>query len=133
MGNLSKGVSSESSKVGARCPPRNSLAYAQSLNLSPASSNGVRNLGMAKAPNATSGVNFSSSRRFMARNLRLSVCKLIRYTPPRLRSEDRIQEQQSSYTDPFSPRLGLPEPPPTRIRHSCAIDSGTLVRTAYYQ
>src|SRR5882762_3937110 len=73
MGNFSKGVSSESAKVEARCPGRKSLAEAQSLNPSPALSSGVRSLGMANAPRAATGASLSSSRRFIFLNLPSSI------------------------------------------------------------
>src|SRR5580704_2745186 len=104
MGNLLNGVSSESENVGARWPLRNSLADAQSLKPSPAFNNGACSLGIANAPSATSGVSFSSSRRFMARNLRLSVCEFIQLHLSPTLILDRIQEWQSSYTNPVSRR-----------------------------
>src|SRR5208283_4507092 len=73
MGNLSKGVSSDSSNVGAKWPERKSRAEAQSLKPSPPLSSGVCSCGMAKAPSASTGVSFNNSRRLMALNLRLSV------------------------------------------------------------
>src|SRR6266576_1474447 len=73
MGNFSKGVSSESAKVDARCPGRKSLPEAQSPKPSPALSSGVRNFGIANAPKATTGVSLSSSRRFIFLNLPSSI------------------------------------------------------------
>src|SRR5215467_3090950 len=74
MGNLANGVRSESSNVGAKCPARKSLAEAQSLKPSPAFRSGFWKRGIAKAPKATRGVNFRSSRRLMDLNLRGSMC-----------------------------------------------------------
>src|SRR5215469_714915 len=73
MGNFANGVRSESENVVAKCPERNITLEAQSLNPSPARSNGFWTAGMANAPNATTGVSFSSSRRFMLLNLRSST------------------------------------------------------------
>src|SRR5215471_12783469 len=73
MGNLSKGVRSESRKIGAKWPERNSVAEAQSLKPSPALRSGFWSCGIAKAPRASTGVSFSNSRRLRALNLRGSV------------------------------------------------------------
>src|SRR5208282_5699220 len=81
MGNLSKGVSSDSSNVGAKWPERKSRAEAQSLKPSPPLSSGVCSCGMAKAPSATTGVSFNNSRRLMVLNLRLSVRECISRSP----------------------------------------------------
>src|SRR5579864_6390681 len=73
MGNLAKGVRSESANVGAQWPERNNLADAQSLKPRPASRSGFCSRGMAKAPSTTAGMSFNNSRRLMVLNLRLSV------------------------------------------------------------
>src|SRR5215831_1262033 len=110
MGNLSKGVTSESVNVDARCPDRNSLAEAQSLKPSPALSRGPCSLGIANAPSAITGVSLSNSPRvtdlnsrpsirgFIGRSLavryrtqigfgsQLKVTKLVIYPGPRKRS-----------------------------------------------
>src|SRR5262249_31355574 len=78
MGNLSKGVRSESGRVGARCAERESFAEAQSLNPSPALRSAACSLGMVNAPRATTGVSFNNSRRLRALNLRTSVREGIR-------------------------------------------------------
>src|SRR5579863_9077223 len=72
MGNLAKGVRSESANVGAKWPERNNLADAQSLKPRPALRSGFCSRGMAKAPSTTAGVSFNNSRRLMVLNLRLS-------------------------------------------------------------
>src|SRR5579863_580667 len=77
MGNLAKGVRSESANVGAKWPERNSLADAQSLKPRPALRSGFCSRGMTKAPSTTAGVSFNNSRRLMVLNLRLSVCVFI--------------------------------------------------------
>src|SRR5579864_2216365 len=77
MGNLAKGVRSESANVGAKWPERNNLADAQSLKPRPALRSGFCSRGMAKAPSTTTGVSFNNSRRLMDLNLRLSVCGFI--------------------------------------------------------
>src|SRR6266404_3751391 len=82
MGNLSNGVRSESTNVGARCPVRKSPAETQSLKPSPALSSGSCNLGTANAPSANTGVSFSNSRRVTRWNLRSSVRELIAVYPP---------------------------------------------------
>src|SRR5947209_19496268 len=81
MGNLLKGVSSESANVDARWPERKSLAEDQSLKPSPALRSGIRSSGTAKAPNATTGASLNNSRRLMLLNLRLSVRELINGAP----------------------------------------------------
>ena len=81
MGNLLKGVSSESEKVVAIWPERNKSPEAQSLNLSPVLSRGPCRPGMANAPSAITGVSFSSSRRLMLMNLFLSMRVVIRVAP----------------------------------------------------
>src|SRR5215472_11033437 len=68
IGNLSKGVSSESANVVARWPSRKSLSEAQSLKPRPILSSGLRSAGIAKAPKATTGVSFSNWRRFIRLN-----------------------------------------------------------------
>src|SRR5215469_2634227 len=73
MGNLSKGVSSESANVGARWVERNMPFAAQSLKPRPALSNGFRSAGTAKAPTAATGASFNSSRRVRLLNLRCSI------------------------------------------------------------
>src|SRR5438034_3043327 len=73
MGNFSGGVRSESAKVVARCPERNSRAEAQSLKPRPCFNGGFRKLGMANAPSAIIGVSLSSSRRFTCLNFRSSI------------------------------------------------------------
>src|SRR5579864_423246 len=73
MGNLAKGVRSESANVGAKWPERNNLADAKSLKPRPALRSGFCSRGMAKAPSTTTGVSFNNSRRLMDLNLRLSV------------------------------------------------------------
>src|SRR5579864_5212846 len=73
MGNLAKGVRSESANVGAKWPDRNNLADAQSLKPRPALRSGFCICGMANAPSTTAGVSFNNSRRLMVLNLRLSV------------------------------------------------------------
>src|SRR6266481_3327481 len=77
MGNLSKGVRSESAKVGARWLVRKSLAEAQSLMPRPALSSGSCKFGMANAPSARTGVSFNNSRRVTVANLRVSVRRLM--------------------------------------------------------
>src|SRR5437660_6448243 len=77
MGNLLKGVSSESANVDARWPERKSPAEAQSLKPSPALRSGIRSFGTANAPRATTGASFNNSRRLMLLNLRLSIRKLM--------------------------------------------------------
>ena len=73
MGNLAKGVRSESANVGAKWPERNNRADVQSLKPRPALRSGFCSCGMAKAPSTTTGVSFNNSRRLMVLNLRLSV------------------------------------------------------------
>src|SRR6266568_5532810 len=94
MGNLLKGVSSESANVVARCPERKSLAEAQSLNPSPALRSGFCSCGMANAPNATTGASFSNSRRFMLLNLRLSTREAMEAAP----AQNVIQQEYDSRT-----------------------------------
>src|ERR1700733_13463901 len=77
VGNLSKGVTSESAKVGATCPDRKSLADIQSLKPRPALSSGVCSRGIANAPSAITGVSFSNSRRVRDLNLRPSIREFI--------------------------------------------------------
>src|SRR6266849_8184070 len=81
MGNLLKGVSSESANVDARWPERKSLAEAQSLKPRPALRSGIRSFGTANAPSATTGASFNNSRRLLLLNLRLSVRELINVAP----------------------------------------------------
>src|SRR5438477_8897542 len=76
MGNFSKGVRSDSAKVVARCPVRNSFPELQSLKLRPALSKGSRSFGIAKAPSASTGAIFKSSRRFIFLNLRSSISRV---------------------------------------------------------
>src|ERR1700688_4676698 len=73
MGNLAKGVRSESANVGAEWPERNNRADDQSLKPRPALRSGFCSRGMAKTPSTTAGVSFNNSRRLMVLNLRLSV------------------------------------------------------------
>src|SRR5207245_90095 len=59
---------------------------AQSLKASPVLSSGFWSFGMAKAPSASTGLSFSSSRRFIRLNCRLSVRKFIQLrTEPEMR------------------------------------------------
>src|SRR5260370_22052486 len=81
MGNLLKGVSSESANVDAKWPERKSVAEAQSLKPSPAFRSGIRSFGIANAPSATTGASFNNSRRLMLLNLRLSIRELINGVP----------------------------------------------------
>src|SRR6516225_9686878 len=81
MGNLLKGVSSESEKVVARWPERNNSFEAQSLNPSPVLSSDSCSLGMANAPSAITGVSFSSSRRLVLLNSLLSMRGFMRFAP----------------------------------------------------
>src|SRR5260370_718635 len=85
MGNLLKGVSSESANVDAKWPERKSVAEAQSLKPSPAFRSGIRSFGIANAPSATTGASFNNSRRLMLLNLRLSIRELINGDPRRIR------------------------------------------------
>src|SRR5271169_1094260 len=81
MGNFSKGVTSESSKVVARCPVRNMRAEAQSLNPSPFLSSQSCTVGTANAPSAITGVTLSNSRRLIWRNLFCSTFRSISLPP----------------------------------------------------
>src|SRR5215471_1304298 len=98
MGNLSKGVRSESRKIGAKWPERNSLAEAQSLKPSPALRSGFWSRGIAKAPNASTGVSFSNSRRFRALNLRGSVREDIALRCGTGNRPEEIRESEKGYT-----------------------------------
>src|ERR1022692_2127180 len=73
MGNFAGGVRSALSKVGARCPVRNSPAEAQSLNPRPFFSKPSCSLGTANAPSASTGASFSNSRRLFCRNFFSSI------------------------------------------------------------
>src|SRR5438132_1318392 len=97
MGNLSKGVRSAVANVGARWRDRKSLAEAQSLKARPVLSRGACNFGMAKAPRATIGVSFKSSRRLMLLNLRLSIGELINGPAQNPVRNDAIRESVKSY------------------------------------
>src|SRR5580704_11703937 len=75
MGNLSKGVNSESANVGAGCPGRNNLPEAQSLKARPFLRSGSRSDGIANAPSAITGATFNNSRRLIFLNFRSSIRK----------------------------------------------------------
>src|SRR5436309_15119102 len=104
MGNLLKGVSSESAKVGARWPERKSFEEAQSLKPSPVLRRGFCNFGIANAPSATTGASFSNSRRLMLLNLRLSTSEFIRLLSEEHSSKDEIRETAKCYK--HNPQLG---------------------------
>src|ERR1700730_7540418 len=95
MGNLLKGVSSESINVGARWPERKSFAEAQSLNPSPVLRSGFCSFGMANAPSATTGANFSNSRRLMLLNFRLSIWAFMDFAPPEQNLTQRECDSQT--------------------------------------
>src|ERR1700690_1685059 len=97
MGNFSKGVNCESSKVVARCPRRKSVAEAQSLKPRPAFHSGVCSAGIANAPSATTGVRFRSSRRLMLLNFRLLIRESMNLSQGRAQ-ECGIHESQKGYT-----------------------------------
>src|SRR5580704_7778408 len=100
MGNLAKGVRSESANVGAKWPERNNLADAQSLKPRPALRSGFCSRGMAKAPSTTAGVSFNNSRRLIVLNLRLSVCGFIGgFLARDKRTQMRFANQQKVTTD----------------------------------
>src|SRR5579863_513269 len=100
MGNLAKGVRSESANVGAKWPERNNRADAQSLKPRPALRSGFCSCGMAKAPSTTAGVSFNNSRRLMVLNLRLSVRGFISaFLAGDRRTQMRFANQQKVTTD----------------------------------